>query len=130
MRLTAMTAALMGALVVLPLAATAQAVQTKQLTTADSLAATGGTGTGRGKGATGSVTKSWVDTGSKLPSLDANANAVLIQHIHVEQEGFAVDTPAKPAGPGTKVPGTAVYRGPVPLVTPTKDTARKRRISN
>ncbi len=43
-----------------------------------------------------SFTQSWVSQYSALPDLNANANAVLIQHIIIEAEGWEIDGTPSP----------------------------------
>ena len=44
------------------------------------------------------LNRAWVSEFQALPDLDANANAVAIQSIKIEHEGFSVnDTPQEPA---------------------------------
>jgi len=42
-------------------------------------------------------TKSWVSQYSALPVLNANGNAVAIEHIKIEVEGWVIDTRATPS---------------------------------
>ena len=38
------------------------------------------------------IYRCWVSEYQALPDLDANANAVAIEHIKIENEGFVLDT--------------------------------------
>jgi len=51
------------------------------------------------------VFRCWVSEWEALPDLDANANAVAIQHIKLENEGWAIDTSVtEPTQPSFNVP--------------------------
>ena len=51
------------------------------------------------------VYRCWVPEYQSLPDLDANANAIAIQHIKLENEGWERDTSvAEPVEPSFNVP--------------------------
>jgi hypothetical protein len=45
----------------------------------------------RGQGRSGVLARRWVSEFQSLPDLDANANAVAIEHIKLQNEGWARD---------------------------------------
>jgi hypothetical protein len=125
MRMTRMTGVLVGLLVAGALPLSAQAVRTDRKTSHDSSTATSSSGAGGTSGSSGSVVRSWVDTGSSLPPLNAGANAVAIEHMHIENEGFEVDTPKTETNPSLSSGASLSSKGVIPNVMPPKDTGRE-----
>src|SRR5437588_297891 len=65
------------------------------------------------------VYRCWVSEYQALPDLDANANAVAIQHIKLENEGWERDLEVpEPAEPTFTVPGTRPFTVGSPLIRP------------
>jgi hypothetical protein len=125
MRAPAMTALSIGMLAVGTLSLSAQTVHAKKKATPDSSAATTSTGVNQTGGGSNSLAKSWVDTGSALPSLNADANAVALQHVQVEHEGFAIDTPTSASNAPRINPAIPLDTRAVPSLVPLNDTAHK-----